>query len=88
MIMFPIYVKEQLQKVSAMARVFPFMLVNQHKIILNTTLMSQFGYCLLVCMNHNKTSTNRINSLHERAIRLVCNDFKSSFHQLLEKDDY
>ena len=30
---------------------------------------------------------NQNNSLHERALRLVYNDFKSSFHQLLEKDN-
>ena len=49
--------------------------------------MSKFGYCQLVWMNHNRASNNRINSLHERALRLVCNDFKSSFDQLLEKDN-
>ena len=48
-------------------------------------LKSQFDYCLLVCMNRNRTLNNRINSLHERALRVVYNDFRSSFHQLLQK---
>ena len=49
--------------------------------------MSQFGYCPLAWVNHNKTLNNRINSLHETAFRLVYNDFKSLFQQLLEKDN-
>ena len=48
--------------------------------------MSQFGYCPLVWMNHSRTLNNRINGLHKRALSLVCNDFLSSFSELLEKD--
>ena len=51
-------------------------------------LMSQFGYCTLVWMNHSRTLNIRINSLHEIALRLVYNNFKSSFHQLLQKDNF
>ena len=49
--------------------------------------MSQFGYCPLVWMNHSRSLNNRINTLHERALRLVYNDFTSSFAELLEKDN-
>ena len=42
-------------------------------------------YYLLLCMNYDRNLNNQINSVHERALRLVYNDFKSSFHQLLEK---
>ena len=28
---------------------------------------------------------NKINCLHEKVLRIVCNDFKSSFQNLLEK---
>ena len=38
-------------------------------------------------MNHSRQLNNRINSLHERAMRLVYKDFTSSFTQLLEKDN-
>ena len=37
-------------------------------------------------MYHNRTKSNKINSLHERCLRLLNNDKKSSFHDLLEKD--
>ena len=79
--------KKASTNISGMTRIFPFMLLNQRKLIMKDNLMSKFGYCQLVWMNHNRASNNRINSLHERALRLVCNDFKSSFDQLLEKDN-
>ena len=49
--------------------------------------MSQFGYCSLVWMNHSRLVNNRINTLHERALHLVYNDFTSSCTELLKKDN-
>ena len=49
--------------------------------------MSQFGYCPLVWMNHSRSLNNIINTLHERALRLVYNDFTSSFTELLKKEN-
>ena len=49
--------------------------------------MLQFGDFPLVWMNHNRTLNNRINSSHEKTLRRVYNNFKSLFHQLLEKDN-
>ena len=34
-------------------------------------ITSQFSYCPLVCMFHSRTLYNRINKIHERALRLV-----------------
>ena len=49
--------------------------------------MSQFGYCSLVWMNQSRLVNNRINTLHERALHLVYNDFTSSCTELLKKDN-
>ena len=38
-------------------------------------------------MFHSRTSNNKINKLHERALRLVYNDYNSSFQELLNRDD-
>ena len=38
-------------------------------------------------MYHNKTYNNKINRLHERCLRLIYNDKRSSFEDLLEKDN-
>ena len=39
-------------------------------------------------MCHNRTNNNKINRLHERCPRLIYNDKKSSFKDLLEKDGF
>ena len=43
-------------------------------------------YCLLIWMFHSRTLNNRINNIHERALRLTYKDNQSSFKELLEKD--
>ena len=47
---------------------------------------SQFQYCPLVWMFHSRTINNRINRLHERALRLAYKDSISSFEELPAKD--
>ena len=37
-------------------------------------------------MCHSRTNNSKINRLHERGLRIVCNDKQSSFNELLEKD--
>ena len=49
--------------------------------------MSQLGHCSLVWMNHSRSPNNRINPFYERALRLVYNNFTSSFTELLKKDN-
>ena len=38
-------------------------------------------------MFHSRTINNKINRLHERALRIVYSDFKSTFEGLLRKDN-
>ena len=37
-------------------------------------------------MLHSRTLNNKINHLHERALRIVYSDYKSSFNTLLDKN--
>ena len=39
-------------------------------------------------MLHSKTLNNKINRLHESALRIVYSNCKSSFNTLLEKDNF
>ena len=59
----------------------------QRKIIMNSFIASQFGYCPLVWMFHSRALNNRINRIHERSLRMVYQDYKASFEDLLEKDE-
>ena len=71
-------------KLNALVRITPFMNLNKKTLLSNAFFMSQFNYCQLVWMCHNRTKNNEINRLHERCLRLIYNDKKSSFEQLLE----
>ena len=74
------------RKVNALSRIIPFMNIPKRRILMNSFFTSQFSYCPLVWMFHSRNVNNKINSLHERCLRMVYNDKKSSFEQLLEKD--
>ena len=50
-------------------------------------LTSQFNYCPLVWMCHSRILNNRVNNIHLRALRIVHQDKKSSFEELLQKDN-
>ena len=53
---------------------------------MKTFIESQFNYCPLVWMFHNRTLNDKINKLQERALRLVYKDDDLTFQQLLEKN--
>ena len=55
-------------------------------LLVNAFFYSQFNYCQFVWMCNNRTNNNKINCLHERCLRLIYNDKKSSFEDLLQKD--
>ena len=58
----------------------------KRRLLVNAFFYSQFNYSQLVWMCHNRTNNNKINRLHERCLRLIYNDRKPSFKDLLEKD--
>ena len=75
------------KKLHALGRVSVYMDLKQRKTIINSFILSQFGYCPLVWMFHSRELNNRINRIHERSLRLVYQDFESSFENLLKMDE-
>ena len=63
--------KKANQKLHALARISKYLSHDKLKIIMTTFIKSQFNYCSLIWMFHNRTLNNKINKLHERALRLV-----------------
>ena len=59
---------------------------SKRHILLNAFFISQFSYCPLSWMFHSPVKNNKINRIHERYLRIVYNDKKSTFFDLLEKD--
>ena len=78
--------KKAYQNLNALARVAQYMNLAQRRSIMKAFICSQFGYCPLVWMFHSRKINNRINSLHERAVRVVYRDYKATFSELLSKD--
>ena len=78
--------REASQKLNAFARVAQYMNLTQRRLIMNAFIFSQFGYCPLVWMFHSRKLNNRINNIHERALRIVYRDYKSTFKQLLKQN--
>ena len=60
---------------------------NKLRMVMKAFIESQFSYCPLIWMFHSKELNNRINRLHERALRLVYKDPLLTFEELLQKDN-
>ena len=75
------------QKVHALSRICKHMGISQRRVIMKAFIESQFSYCPLVWMMHSRNLNNRINKIHERALRLVYDDCEKTFAELLVLDD-
>ena len=74
------------KKLNALHRIAHHMSLDKREMILKAFLESQFSYCPLIWIFHSRTLNNKINRLHEKALRIVYSDFKANFDELLEKD--
>ena len=61
--------------------------LSKRKALLKTFVISQFNYFPLVWVFHRRKLNHRINSIHERAVRVTYQDHKSTFLQLVQKDN-
>ena len=53
---------------------------------MKSLIESQFSYCPLVWMFHDRNLNNKINRLNERTLRILYKDDYSTFNELLIKD--
>ena len=75
------------QKLHALMRVSLNMDKEKLRILMKTFIESQFNYCPLLWMFESRNINNRINNLHERALRVVYGNSELTFEQLLDKDN-
>ena len=61
--------------------------ISGRKILMNTSFSSQFNYCSLIWMYYNRSLNHKISRLHKRCLQIIYSDKKSSFDELLEKDE-
>ena len=74
------------QKIHVLSRITSYMSLNKRRLLMKTFVESQFNYCPLIWMFHSRRLNNKINNVHEKALRIVYSDYKSTFQELLNKD--
>ena len=67
------------KKLNALSRINHYMKQNQKEILLSSFIISHFSYCPLIWMFCSKKSTKKINAVHERSLRIILNDYNSSY---------
>ena len=78
--------KKAANKLFALSRMSTYLGTDKLTLLMSAFVTSQFQYCPLVWMFHSRKMNNKINRLHERALRIAYKDYTSSFTSLLEKD--
>ena len=68
------------QKLNALSRIASCMTFDQRRLILKSSITSDSPYW-------RRKLNERINHIHERALRIVYKDFNSSFEELLIEDN-
>ena len=74
-------------KLSALIRHSYLLNFDKRRTLLKAFIESQFGYSPLAWMFHDRGVENKINRVHERALRCVYRDDVSTFEELLKKDN-
>ena len=59
------------RKIYALAKIAPCMDLSKRRMVMNAFFNSQFNYCPLIWMCHNRTTNRKINRLHERCLRII-----------------
>ena len=71
----------------ALTRIAHYTDFEKRRSLMKAFVISQFNYCPLIWMFHNRALNNRINRIHERALPLVYQNKNLSFSELLELDN-
>ena len=76
--------KKANQKLHALSRISCYLSIEQLKLTMKTFILSQFNYCPLVWMFCYRTLENKLNRIHEKALRIASQDNKiADFNTLL-----
>ena len=71
------------QKLSALVRISKLTTPTQRKNLINSFINAQFTYCPLIWMFSSEGCYKRITKIHEKSLRLILNDYTSSFDSFL-----
>ena len=71
------------QKLSVLGRLAGLSTFDRKRILLKAGFESQFKYCPLIRMFCSRWPNNKISKLYERVLRLIYDDYETSFLDLL-----
>ena len=77
--------KNASNKVRASSRIAPNLNYETAVMLYNSFVLSNFNYCPLIWMFSGKSSNNEIKRIHKRALRVLLDDYGSTFEELLQK---
>ena len=75
------------KKLHDSATISQYINIHKQRTTMKAFIASKFDYCPLVWMFHSRKLNSRVNKLHERTLKMVYQDYASSFTELLEKDN-
>ena len=76
------------RKLNELARVANYMELPKRCILMNAFFKAQLNYSPVVWMFHYRSLNNNINRLYESCLHIIYNDKRSSFEELLVKDNF
>ena len=76
--------KKVAHKLNALTGIDPHLRHNQRRLIHSSFFTGQLSYCSLIWTFCSRQSNNFINKLQELALRIIYNDYYSTFFELLE----
>ena len=59
----------------------------KRRILMNVIFKDQSYYCPVIWMFHSRSLNDKINQIHEPCLRIIYNDKRSTFEELLAKDN-
>ena len=77
--------KKTSNKVRAFSRIAPNLDYEKRTILYNSFILPNFNYCPLIWMFCGKSSNDDVERLHKRALRVLLDDYESTFEELLRK---
>ena len=75
-----------IQKLDALSRIAKYISEDKKRMLFQSFIIPQFNYFPIAWMCQGKDLNNKINNIHEKTLRIVYQDKKSSFETLLKCD--
>ena len=81
-----VFAKKQVN-LNALARITHYLNIQKRRTVMKSFVTAEFYYCPLIWMLHSRHLNHKINSIHERALRITYQDNTSTFQEQLNKSN-